>query len=189
MLKLKNYNVLYVDDEKENLRALKSLFRKTFNITTTTSGLEGLEILKSNDFDLIITDQRMPEMTGIEFLKKVKLQWPLLKSVLLTAYENHEVIKEAINDVGVNWYLSKPFDPDQLENIIRNEIEAKISMVKIKEQEGRFRATFEQAAVGIAHISPEGSFLRVNQKLCDIVGYTYEEMFELTFQDITHPDD
>ena len=189
MLKLKNYNVLYVDDEKENLRALKSLFRKTFNITTTTSGLEGLEILKSNDFDLIITDQRMPEMTGIEFLKKVKLQWPLLKSVLLTAYENHEVIKEAINDVGVNWYLSKPFDPDQLENIIRNEIEAKISTVKIKEQEGRFRATFEQAAVGIAHISPEGSFLRVNQKLCDIVGYTYEEMFELTFQDITHPDD
>ena len=53
----------------------------------------------------------------------------------------------------------------------------------------RFRATFEQAAVGIAHVSPEGSFLRINQKFCDIVGYTQKEMLEVTFQDITHPDD
>lgn len=55
--------------------------------------------------------------------------------------------------------------------------------------EDGFRATFEQAAVGIAHISPKGKFLRINHKFCDIVGYSLEEMVDLTFQDITHPDD
>ena len=59
----------------------------------------------------------------------------------------------------------------------------------LRKSEERFRTTFEQAAVGIAHISTEGRFLRINQKFCDIVGYTHDEMLKLTFQDITHPDD
>ena len=60
---------------------------------------------------------------------------------------------------------------------------------KIRESEERFRATFEQAAVGIAHVSSEGRFMRINQKFCDIVGYTHDEMLARRFQDITHPDD
>ena len=60
---------------------------------------------------------------------------------------------------------------------------------ELAESEERFRATFEQAAVGIAHVSPEGRFLRLNQKFCDIVGYSCEEMLQRTFQDITHPND
>ena len=59
----------------------------------------------------------------------------------------------------------------------------------LRGSELRFRATFEQAAVGIAHVSPDGHFLRINQKFCDIVGYSRAEMRALTFQDITHPDD
>jgi len=59
----------------------------------------------------------------------------------------------------------------------------------LTESEKRFRATFEQAAVGIAHVSPQGHFLRINQKFCDIVGYSHDEMLQLTFQEITHPDD
>ncbi|MGZ3853484.1 MAG: PAS domain S-box protein, partial [Flavisolibacter sp.] len=60
---------------------------------------------------------------------------------------------------------------------------------KIKESEGQFRGTFENAAVGIAHVGTDGSWLRVNDKLCQIVGYTKEELTRLRFQDITHPDD
>ena len=59
----------------------------------------------------------------------------------------------------------------------------------LRESEERFRATFEQAAVGIAHVAPDGTWLRVNQRLCNIVGYADEELRQLTFQDITHPDD
>jgi PAS domain S-box-containing protein len=60
---------------------------------------------------------------------------------------------------------------------------------ELTESEDRFRATFEQAAVGIAHVSPDGNFLRLNQKFCDIVGYSQKELLALTFQNITHPDD
>lgn len=59
----------------------------------------------------------------------------------------------------------------------------------LRESEERFRGTFEQAAIGIAHVSPEGRFLRINQRFCDIVGYTKEEMLKHTFQDLTHPED
>ena len=58
-----------------------------------------------------------------------------------------------------------------------------------RENEERFRNTFEQAAVGIAHVRLDGNFIRINQKFCDIVGYSRQEMLKLTFQDITHPDD
>jgi two-component system sensor histidine kinase UhpB len=60
---------------------------------------------------------------------------------------------------------------------------------QLSESETRFRATFEQAAVGVALVSPDGKFLRLNRKFCDIVGYSHAEMLDLTFQDITHPDD
>ena len=64
-----------------------------------------------------------------------------------------------------------------------------LSLRELQENEQRFRATFEQAAVGIAHVAVDGLWLRVNQKLCDIVGYSREELLQKTFQDITHPDD
>ena len=67
--------------------------------------------------------------------------------------------------------------------------ERKKAEIALHESELRFRGTFEQAAVGIAHVAPDGRWLHVNQQLCDIVGYTHSEMMQLTFQDITHPDD
>ena len=61
--------------------------------------------------------------------------------------------------------------------------------IALRESEERFRSTFENAAVGIAHVAPDGSWLRVNQRVCEILGYTPEELLQITFQDITHPDD
>lgn len=67
--------------------------------------------------------------------------------------------------------------------------ELEIAVQSLRDSEKRFRATFEQAAVGIAHVGPDGRWLRVNQKLCDIVGYTRDELLSLTFQDITYAED
>jgi PAS domain S-box-containing protein len=79
--------------------------------------------------------------------------------------------------------------PKTVVEISRNTTEIKKFNVASRESEERFRSTFEQAAIGIAHVLPEGHFLRINQRFCDIVGYTKEEMLKHTFQDITHPDD
>jgi PAS domain-containing protein len=67
--------------------------------------------------------------------------------------------------------------------------EVRLRTAEFQESEQRFRLTFEQAAVGIAHVGLDGQWLRVNQKLCDIVGYTREELSRRTFQDITYPED
>lgn len=80
-------------------------------------------------------------------------------------------------------------DRKQLEAALQD-IEARKRVEEmLRESEERFRGTFEQAAVGIAHVAPDGHWLRVNQRLCDIVGYTEQELWARTFQDITHPDD
>ncbi|MCB1964686.1 MAG: PAS domain S-box protein [Candidatus Accumulibacter sp.] len=71
--------------------------------------------------------------------------------------------------------------------LLRSQVSLRSSA--LRESEESFRATFEQAAVGIAQVAPDGSWLEVNQRLCDIVGYSREEMLKLSFQDITHPDD
>ena len=73
--------------------------------------------------------------------------------------------------------------------IARDITQNKLAEQALRESEERFRATFEQAAVGVSHVALDGSWIRVNQKLCDIVGYPREELLHLTFQEITHPDD
>ena len=73
--------------------------------------------------------------------------------------------------------------------LLINRARRKRSELALRDSEERFRSTFEQAAVGIAHVRPDGRFLRINQGFCDIVGYSIDEMLECTFQDITHPDD
>ena len=105
------YTILYVDDEQSSLNAFENLYRRKFNIITARSGQKGLEILETEPVQVVIADQRMPEMTGIEFLKKVKNKWPDIKCILFTAFDDKEVIKEAINEAGIFWYLNKPIEP------------------------------------------------------------------------------
>ena len=145
-----NYNILYVDDEKANLEAFASLFRRKFNIITVSSGRQGLEVMETQAVDLIISDQRMPEMTGIEFLKKVKEKWPNLKSILLTAYTDNDVIKEAVNDVGIYWYVNKPFDATQMEQTMSKAIESYHSEISLIESEKKFRNIFNSMKLGFS---------------------------------------
>jgi PAS domain S-box-containing protein len=94
-------------------------------------------------------------------------------------------------------YYSEPRSPTPAEqrliaetgNLVTVAIESARNRDALVESEQRFRAAFEQAAVGIAHVAPDGRFLRINQKFCDIVGYNRDEMLSGTFQNITHPDD
>jgi PAS domain S-box-containing protein len=92
-------------------------------------------------------------------------------------------------DVVVSPMLDAQGHVEQIMSISHDITERIQAEAAIRESEDRFRATFEQAAVGIAHVGLEGQWLRVNQKICDIVGYTEIELLDLTFQDITYPDD
>ncbi len=112
-------NILCVDDEKDNVEALERLFRKKYNVLKATSGAEALDILKKNsDIAVILTDQRMPAMTGVEFLSKTIESHPDTVRLLLTGYTDIESVILAVNSGQIYRYLTKPWDPVDLAHTI-----------------------------------------------------------------------
>ncbi len=116
--------VLIVDDEKDNLEALKRLLRSDYQITTCESPLEALKLITRTPFHVIVSDQRMPEMTGVEFLEKAKDVCPLTTRILLTGYTDIESVIGAINRGNIYRYVAKPWDPEDLKLTLRQANEA-----------------------------------------------------------------
>lgn len=114
------YNILYVDDEEDNLRIFKASFRREFNVFIASNTYIAKEILQSNDIHLIISDQRMPEKTGVEFLEEVVPEFPDVVRIILTAFSDTTDIIRAINKVGIYRYLTKPWDIDDLTMTIKS---------------------------------------------------------------------
>jgi adenylate cyclase len=113
-------SILYVDDEEQNLISFKAAFRRHYAIYTAMSGKEGLDILQKEKISLIITDQRMPEMTGVQFLEKVIPAYPETIRMILTGFSDIEVIIDAINTGRVFRYITKPWDSNELKMTIDN---------------------------------------------------------------------
>lgn len=114
----KTVRVLYVDDEQANLHGFKAAFRRDFQVFLAGSGAEGLALLQREPMHVIITDQRMPEMSGVEFLEQVIPLYPEPIRILLTGYSDIQAVIDAINKGEVYHYLNKPWDESQLRNII-----------------------------------------------------------------------
>jgi len=116
------FNVLYVDDEENNLNSFRAALRRNYNIYTALSGEEGIEILSKTDIHVIVTDQRMPHMTGVQFLQHIPDAQDNVK-IILTGFSDMESIIEAINTGKVYRYITKPWDKDELKITIDNAIE------------------------------------------------------------------
>ncbi len=113
-------HILFVDDEIQNQHAFRLAFRRIYEIETASSALEGIEILKKKDIHIIITDQRMPEMTGTEFLAHILPEFPEPIRIILTGYSEVEAVVQAINQGEVYRYLYKPWDKEELKLTIAN---------------------------------------------------------------------
>ena len=112
--------ILAVDDEPANLRMLERLFHRDYKVLTANGGEEALELFRREKVALILTDQRMPGMTGAQFLEKSLLIDPGAAKIILTGYTDVEALIEAINTSRVYKYVSKPWDPVELKQIVRN---------------------------------------------------------------------
>ena len=108
------HKLLIVDDELANLRLLDRLFSQEYHCLTASSGAEAIRVLEEHDVALLITDQRMPEMTGIELLKRTSTLRPHMVRILLTGYTDVEALVEAINCGLVYFYFTKPWNNDDL---------------------------------------------------------------------------
>lgn len=105
--------ILLVDDEKDNLQALQRLLRGVFDVTVCSSPLEALGLMGKKEFHVIISDQRMPHMTGVELLEKAQKICPQSTRILLTGYTDIESVIEAINRGHIYRYIAKPWDPEE----------------------------------------------------------------------------
>jgi len=112
------YNILVVDDEENNLQLFQRTFRKKYNVFPAKSGTEALDILSNMRIDLIISDQRMPEMEGVEFLKRSMELSPDSVRILITGYSDAGAIVDAINNVKIHRYIKKPWIPEDLINTV-----------------------------------------------------------------------
>jgi response regulator RpfG family c-di-GMP phosphodiesterase len=117
------YKLLIVDDELPNLRLLERLFRRDYSCLTASSGAEAIKLLEQHDVAVVITDQRMPEMTGIELLRQTADLRPHMVRILLTGYMDVEALVEAVNSGLVNTYLSKPWNNEDLKRRLVRAIE------------------------------------------------------------------
>jgi DNA-binding NtrC family response regulator len=116
-------NILYVDDEVNNLHSFKAAFRRDFNVFLAESAAEGRKVLDEQLIEVIVTDQRMPGMTGVEFLESIIPHYPDPIRILLTGYTDIQAVIDAINKGQVYHYITKPWDEQQLRNIINKAFE------------------------------------------------------------------
>ena len=117
------FNILYVDDEENNLTSFRAALRRYYHIFTAQSGAEGMDIISKNDIHIIVTDQRMPNMTGVQFLQHIPDEPDNIR-MILTGFSDMEAIIEAINTGKVYRYITKPWDKDELKITIDNALEA-----------------------------------------------------------------
>jgi putative two-component system response regulator len=118
-----SYKILVVDDEPANLRILERLFRHDFEIVSAASGIEALELLRLHNVALILSDQRMPGMTGVEFLKRASEMRPHTVRLLLTGYTDVGALFEAINSGVVYKYVAKPWTNEDLRQTVGRALE------------------------------------------------------------------
>lgn len=141
--------VLYVDDDTSNLVVFESGLRGELPVLTARSGAEALEIMRHHEIAVLLTDQRMPGMSGVELIEAVKTEYPDTIRMLVTAYSDIEAAIGAINRGQVHLYLRKPWEPVELKLTLTQARERYIAGRRVMELERRLTTTERMYALGV----------------------------------------
>ena len=168
----KKYSILYVDDEETNLRVFKSNFRRFFKIYTAVTPFEAIELLKENDVQVIITDQRMPDMTGTEFLEKILPDFPDVIKIILTGFTDIEAIKDGINRCGIYKYITKPWNFEEMKAVLDRAMEAYQEALDSEEHVKELEFTNQELERRVAERTKELN--DINNRLISSIKYAGE---------------
>ncbi|MCU7830343.1 MAG: sigma-54 dependent transcriptional regulator [Candidatus Thiodiazotropha sp. (ex Myrtea sp. 'scaly one' KF741663)] len=143
--------VLIVDDEVRSLETLERILEDEFDVKTAENVDAARKILETEWVQIILCDQRMPEITGVAFLKQVREQWPEVIRMIISGYTDSEDIISAVNDAGIYQFVTKPWHPDSLILLLKNAAELfdlqrknEILSVELKMSPSRLQSTMEQ---------------------------------------------
>jgi signal transduction histidine kinase len=134
-------HVLFVDDEEPNLVVFEAVCGDDFPVLTASSAADGLALMKEHEIGVVLTDQRMPGMTGIELLEKVETEYPDTIRLLITAYSDLQAAEDAINRGHVRRYMRKPWEPEVLRAELRDAIDLYTLNTRVKQLEQRLLDT------------------------------------------------
>lgn len=137
-------SILYVDDEENNLISFKATFRLKYKVFTAIGGEEALDILENNVIHVIVTDQRMPNMTGVELLEKILEKHTNPIRILLTGYSDMSAIIDAVNKGKIFHYLTKPWNEEELSQTIDRAYEIYRERERIKALNQKLSLSNEQ---------------------------------------------
>jgi DNA-binding NtrC family response regulator len=138
--------LVIVDDEEMVLTSIASFLRleTSYDVSTFTRATAALDYVERNDVDLVISDFLMPEMDGLQFLRRVRDLRPQVPRVILTGYADKENAIKAINEVGLFQYIEKPWNNDELRLVIRNGVEKKQLLSQLEQKVAQINAAYAE---------------------------------------------
>lgn len=204
------HTILYVDDEPANIDGFTFTFEKEYNILSALSGEEALKILKNNEVKVVISDQKMPKMKGIQLLEKVANKYPDTVRIILSAYTDSEDIIDAINKGQIYRYLTKPWNKGEVTTTMANAIEifelkkqnqnliqelkkTNIELLKfnvqLKESEEKFSSAFMLSPDFKTIVTyEEGIVIDVNESFLKTLGFKRDDVVRKTVDSIGYID-
>ncbi|MGD0202650.1 MAG: PAS domain S-box protein [Candidatus Bathyarchaeia archaeon] len=194
-VKQKRLHILYVDDDASFLEVSKQILslESSFEVDTAESVEEACTKMESASYDAIVSDYEMPIKNGLDFLMELREQKTEIPFILLTGKGREEIVIKALN-LGADGYVNKQGNPEtvygELTHYIRQSVEKKQAKSALNYSEKQLEAVIMNAPIGIAAShSASKLFETANATFCKILGYTQDELRNLTFSEITHPDD
>lgn len=161
MTEARNRTLMLVDDEDSVLSALKRLFRRDgYQILAASSGPEALRVLEGNEVDVILSDQRMPGMTGVDFLRQAKVLRPGTIRMTLSGYTDLQSIIDAVNEGAVFKFLTKPWDDERLREHVAKAFRHK----EMADENRRLTADLSRANASLAELNQRLESLLMRQK-------------------------
>ena len=181
--------ILVIDDDPVLRRSLTDILKvKGYEVLAARDGAEGLALLGASAVHLVFIDLGLPDVPGLDVLKRVRADYPATAAIILTGNATLESALMA-TDMGAFSYLAKPYEIDQLLLQARRAIEKQQAQAALRQSEERFRKIFELGPLGMGIVGLDYRFIQVNRMLCEMVGYPEEELVALKVTDITHPED
>jgi response regulator RpfG family c-di-GMP phosphodiesterase len=149
------HTLLVVDDEQDVCDSVHDLLRREFNVLKARSAAEGCKLMETHEVHIIMTDQRMPQVTGVEFLSKVRVGHPTAVRMLFTGYADFDSIVQAINQGHIWQFLKKPWQPEELESAVRSAAREYDRLVEQDEEMRRLREEIVQLRQRVANLEAE----------------------------------
>ncbi len=186
-------SILIIEDNLGDIRVVQEVLKESLNcryyIDYCHNLSDGLSAMSKKKFDALILDLRLPDSSDLDTLKIIKSYNPEIPIIVLTIDSNEELGLSAIKVGAQDFFIKGNIQKASLEKSLKFAIERKRLERKVKTTEDLFEITFEQASVGMSHLSANKNILKVNQKMCDIVGYNKLELVGKNIDSFTHKDD